>query len=442
MKLPTYRVGWQIFTAGGDARDVWRSGEHPDPGAAAEATILPVAHEVGVFAFEGASGRFEGFPNTADGHRAYAEWAVANRVRLVGDHAGPNPKSNPTAEPNVDAINLAVAKMAAWEIAGNQRCLGIGGSTPGQNPGDTQEEQLANLDEWLAHAELLNERGRLYQEGHNGSDNLEGARYYQHTHREWAVWNLLPDGHKYKDMRQLEVLYDAEDGVDEDFAFVEMDLGWITQGVNLSPGGWTIERVQDEVVRLMGLYGDRSPFFHVKDVGPTGGAADTGDALGDVTPFQRIFEQLTHPSEHEYLIERDGAATNWPNVMTWAGNFLNGRDQDFTGEGGVFVPGVQLDRSLVGAPGNVTPPEVFVNPGGAKTGDTQLEVRGVDQGEWVRRAGRTSFRWLRDEIPILGEETRNYKAGSDDSGKQIVCEVRMHNKHGSTTENTAPVTPA
>jgi hypothetical protein len=238
-------------------------------------------------------------------------------------------------------------------------------------------------------------------------------------------------------MRQAEVLFDAEDGLDEDFAFVEIDLGWITQGVNLSPGGWTIEQVQDEVVRLMGLYGDRVPFFHVKDVGPTGGAADTGDALGDVTPFQRIFQQLTHPSEHEYLIERDGAATNWANVMTWGGNFLNGRDQDFSNQGGAFVAGVRLDRSAIGAPANVMPPKAFVNRG---TGhETKLQVRGADQGEWVRHPEHYSFRWLRDEIPVVGADSRNYKTGPDDSGTQSVAEVRAHNERGSTTENTAAV---
>ena len=203
-------------------------------------------------------------------------------------------------------------------------------------------------------------------------------------------------------------------------------------------GGWTLQQIQDEVVRLMGLYGDRSPFFHVKDVNATGGAQHTGDPAGDAVPFQRVFQQLKDPGDHYYLIERDGAGADWPNVMRYGGRFLNGVTQDHTGEGGGILPGIILDRSLVGAPANVDEPEITapdpVVPG------KKLRAEGDGRGTWVRLPkAKYQFKWLRDEVPIPGANKATYITTEADAGKEIKVEVRAENNSGSTVEQSAPV---
>ena len=409
MRLPGYGLGWQIFTFNGTA---WSTQ------AQALATLSNMRSS-GIVALEGASGRRAGFANTAAGHNQYADFAVANNVILIGDHDGPSPSSAANTA-------LAVAKMAAWERAGNPRALGVGGGTPGETAGATQAAQLTNVSAYMNHARNMNINGQRYQQGFTpGADSLPGARWYQHMHREWKTYNLLPDGHKYKDKRQAEILYDAEDGVDERYSFVEIDLAWIFEGVrqdSVARGlGWSLAQVADEVVRLMGLYGDRTPFFHVKDVTATGGAANTGDPLGDLVPFQRIFQQLKNPSDHKYLVERDGAGGNWPTVMQQAGDFLRG---------------VQLDRSLVGAPANVTAPII---DGSGKAGKQLVTNSG---GEWVREPNihARQFKWLRDGIPIAGAVDSHYWTSLDDAGRDIRLEVRSVNDSGTTTELSNLVT--
>lgn len=424
MKIPTHRIGWQIFTFNSTA---WSS-------EAQALSTIELMKEYGVLAMEGASGRYAGFPHNAAGMEQYAQFAAEHGFILVGDHNGPAPSSAANA-------NLAVSKMASWEKAGNPRALGQGAGTPGEIQGNTQEAQINNVNAYLAHAELLNTYGDRYQNGFQGSDSLEGARYYQHMHREWKTWDLLPDGHKYKGKRQAELLFDPEDGVDEDFAFIEIDLAWIHEGVRVDAnrfGGWTLQQIQDEVVRLMGLYGDRSPFFHVKDVNATGGAQHTGDPAGDAVPFQRVFQQLKDPGDHYYLIERDGAGADWPNVMRYGGRFLNGVTQDHTGEGGGILPGIILDRSLVGAPANVDEPEITapdpVVPG------KKLRAEGDGRGTWVRLPkAKYQFKWLRDEVPIPGANKATYITTEADAGKEIKVEVRAENNSGSTVEQSAPV---
>ena len=409
MALPGYKVGWQIFTFSGTA---WSTL------AQAQAT-LNTMHNTGVVALEGASGRYAGFPNNAAGHNAYADFAVASNIRLVGDHNGPAPN-------NAANTAFAVAKMAAWERAGNPRALGVGGGTPGETAGATLAAQLTNVSAYINHANNMNINGQRYQNGFSpGGDSLPGARWYQHMHREWKTYNLLPAEHKYHMKRQSEILFDPEDGVDEAYSFIEIDLAWIHEGVRVDSNtlglGWTQAQIADETVRLMGLYGDRSPFFHVKDVTATGGAANTGDPLGDLVPFQRIFQQLKHPARHEYLIERDGAGANWPTVMDQAGSFLRN---------------LRLDRSLVGAPANVTAPVI---DGSGKAGKQLVRNSG---GEWVREPNEhaRTYQWLRDGIPIAGANGTKYATLRADAGRDIRLEVTSVNDSGTTIENSNLVT--
>ncbi|HEX6021926.1 MAG TPA: hypothetical protein VFZ00_08015 [Solirubrobacter sp.] len=410
MALPGYRIGWQIFTFSGTA---WST-------LAQAQTTLNTMYTTGVVGLEGASGRYAGFPHTAAGMNQYADFAVANNIRLVGDHNGPAPSSAANTA-------LAVAKMAAWERAGNARALGVGGGTPGENAGATQAAQLTNVSAYINHANNMNINGQRYQNGFTPgvSDSLPGARWYQHMHREWKTYHLLPSDHKYFMKRQAEILFDPEDGVDEAYAFIEIDLAWIHEGIrqdSVTRGlGWTQAEIADETVRVMGLYGDRSPFFHVKDVTATGGAANTGDALGDLVPFQRIFQQLRHPASHEYLVERDGAGNNWPTVMS---------------EAGAFLRNLRLDRSLVGAPANVDRPVI---DGSGKAGKQLVRNSG---GTWVREAnehGRT-YQWLRDGIPIAGATGTKYMTSRQDAGRDIQLEVTSYNDDGSTIDTSNLVT--
>jgi hypothetical protein len=275
---------------------------------------------------------------------------------------------------------------------------------------------------YINYANNMNINGQRYQNGFApGGDSLPGARWYQHMHREWKTYHMLPEGHKYLNKRQSEILFDLEDGVDDAYSFIEIDLAWIHEGVRVDANarglGWTQAEVADETVRLMGLYGDRSPFFHVKDVTATGGAANTGDPLGDLVPFQRIFQQLKHPARHEYLVERDGAGNNWPTVMDQAGTFLRN---------------LRVDRSLVGAPANVTEPVI---DGSGKAGKQLVRNSG---GEWVREPSehQRAYQWLRDGIPIAGANGTKYMTLRADVGSDIRLEVTSVNDDGTTIENS------
>lgn len=436
MRLPDDKVGIQSFTIGG-----YGTASNREP----YTTIL---RDAGIVAVEGASGNYLGFANSAAGHTDYAAYMTTKGIALVGDHNGPSPTDQTRQD-------LAVAKMNAW----NAGYLGQGGGVPnggngntsgtagGGNRAATQAACEAAVTSMRNFAITLNLYGQRYQQGFN-LDNVgarrDNSQWYPHMHTEWSEFLFLDTAaasfSKFQNMRAAEVLLDPTDGLDDDYAWLEIDLAWFYKGhapypgdavpnTTAATGNRQLTRVEDQQLAADNCVevfrrnsnGNRSKMFHVKDVDSNGSVANTGDPAGDLTPFARLFSELSDPADHIYHIERDGASTNSANSNYWGLVCQQGR---------ALLVGTDIDRSTTGAAGNVDKPLVS---GVAKVGK-KLRCENQDRGTWVRLPQyKVTQRWLRQTpgspsyIAIPGATGPGYVLTPADASSNVACETTAEN---------------
>jgi hypothetical protein len=86
-------------------------------------------------------------------------------------------------------------------------------------------------------------------------------------------------------------------------------------------------------------------------------------------------------------------------------------------------------------PTNTAPPTVV---GRARQG----EVLRAHPGRWAPRRDETTYRWLRDGVPVRGARERHYRLGAPDVGARISVEVRVRAEGFAwTTATAAPTRP-
>ncbi|MGH2947438.1 MAG: hypothetical protein ACRDPC_14495 [Solirubrobacteraceae bacterium] len=365
-----------------------------------------------------------------------------------GDHAGGNLGSGgagglpypPALTPNVDSLNTALSRMhnlGTFEI-GNAGTGTVGFTGNGAN---------FNVDMALDCANRMNHWGQWLQkpEAIAGvtQPGIEGARYYHHPHQnEWrrVRGDGDPDGPptysgqpEWINRQLMEVVFEH---LDPEFGFVQMDLAWARHDVALNTDQLYLD--------IHSEYEDQIESYHVKGMSGTAevdcnlpeGSVNyrTGEPIsgnaGDRVPWVDLFNSMRWPERKTYNWERDGPGSglNLADLQVSFDRFATLMHQSV------------LDRSLVGAPANVTPPRIDYNARARLA-----KVKGNERGEWVRQQGnQANFQWLRNGTqPIWGATGPAYKVQPADAGWDLVCEVSAISKNGNTTqEPTAPVTIA
>ena len=381
------------------------------------------------------------------GQLSQSQWRQEVEARggyCWGDHNGGNLSSGgsgqlpypPALTPNVGAINTALSRMHNLDTLeiGNAGTGNVGFVGPGSN---------FNVDMALDCANRMNHYGRWLQQGDATpgvtQPGIEGARYYHHPHQnEWRRVRGDGDpegpptysGHPEWINRQLmEVVFEH---LDPEFGFIQMDLAWARHNVALNTDQLFLD--------IHGEYERQIESYHVKGMSGTDevdcnlpdgsinyrtGEPISGNA-GDRVPWTDLFNSMRWPERKTYNWERDGPG---------AGLDLASLEVSFDRFATLMHHAV-LDRSIIGAPGNVTPPRINYN-----AAEGVARVVGADTGQWVRQEGRRfQFQWLRNGTqPIRGANAPVYETQPADAGWDLVCDVSAVNKIGTTQEPTPPV---
>jgi hypothetical protein len=330
------------------------------------------------------------------GSLSQADWRAAVEARGAycwGDHNGGNlntPAALASAVVRVNNLGTREVGTASDGVVG----VNEGGYTAGN---------------FLRAAQWMNAWGRAMQ-----ANGARGARYYFHPHQQ--SYAVITDANnsgmpQYNGMRLLEVMLH---NLDPRYAFVQCDMAWARHNAALNTNELWLDFLRE--------YEDQFESYHVK--GQSGTAEIDCRIPEDLVPWDDYFATVKHPGRHTYLWERDGPGSGL------SGDALLTSFQRFHD----LLHDAELDRSEIGAPGNVRPPKV---DGSRKAG--RLLVCS-DEGKWARtHRRRFSFKWLRDGLPVPGADGRHYRTERRDAGREIVCEVTAWNSQGSTQENSEPV---
>jgi hypothetical protein len=383
------------------------------------------------------------------GSLSQAEWRAEVEARggyCWGDHNGGNLGSGnsgglpypPVLTPNAGALNTALSRMhnlGTREI-GNAGTGTVGFTGSGAN---------FNVAMALDCANRMNQWGQWLQQGDLTpgvtQPGIDGARYYHHPHQnEWR--RVRGDGDpegaptysgrpEWINRQLMEVVFEH---LDPQFGFVQMDLAWARHNVALNTDQLFLD--------IHSEYESQIESYHVKGMSGTAevdcnlpegsinyrtGEPISGNA-GDRVPWTDLFNSIRWPELKTFNWERDGP-----------GSGLNLADLEVSFDRfATLMHHAQLDRSVIGAPANVTPPRIEFKANGV------ARVLGEDRGEWVRLQGsRFNYQWLRDGTqPIWGATEPVYETTPADAGWDLVCEVSAVNKQGHTQEPTAPVAVA
>jgi hypothetical protein len=387
--LPKYQIGFQCYTVRNPAAmgNGSPSQSNPEKTAFWLDTIIEQFDNLVV----------ESYGNNY-GSLSQAQWreaVVARGGYCWGDHNGGNLSSAAALEAAVARIN----NLGTREIGtASDGVVGVnaGGRYSAQN--------------FLNAAENMNRWGQALQE--NGAP---GARYYFHPHQQ--SYAVITDANnsgmpQYNGMRLMELMLQ---NLDPSYAFVQADLAWARHNAALNTNA--------EYLAFMARYQDQLEAYHVKGMSGTA-EVDCIPNPADLVPWQDLFNSLAHPAAHTFLWERDGPGSGL------SGDELLTSFQRFHD----LLHNARLDRSVIGAPGNVTPPVL----GGTAAVGSRLEVS--DPGTWVRMPSAAfTYRWLRNELPIEGARARSYRVRPADAGQALACEVTARNNRGTTPENTTTV---
>ena len=300
----------------------------------------------------------------------FAAEVAARQLHLVGDHRSPGNMRGAAREPEIErAATLGLANLG---------CGGFGAA--------------ANVDGYKAAAEEMNEFGQAL------TAEIPGCRWYVHLHD--AEWALINDSNNsgdpsYNGRRLIEIWFEE---LDPAYAFVQVDICWAWRAIGA------------ETPDYVATYQDAIPYFHVKDLSPGGSDVDYPDGVVD---FEAIYDVLRRPAQHEFIAERDGSTNYDQTLLVFSGHLRT----------------VRLDRSVIGAPANASPPELAGTPAEG------AELTVADDGEWVRADGATyTYRWFRGEHPITGETGPAYLLTPADVGHQVAVEVTAATTAGETVE--------
>jgi hypothetical protein len=369
------------------------------------------------------------------GSLSQADWRAEVEARggyCWGDHNGGNLGAG--GVPNVGALNTALTRMhnlGTFEI-GNASTDVVGFTGNGAN---------FNVDMALDAADRMNNWGQWLQQGNAiagvTQPGIEGARYYHHPHQnEWR--RVRGDGDpagpptysgrpEWINRQLMEVVFA---NLDPEFGFVQMDLAWARHDVALN----TDELFLD----IHGEYEEQIESYHVKGMSGTAevdcnlpagsinyrtGQPISGNA-GDRVPWTDLFNSIRWPERKTFNWERDGpgAGLNLADLEVAFDRFAT------------LMHHAELDRSLIGAPGNVQRPRIEY-----KEKNGLAKVTGRDRGKWVRERS-FDYQWLRDGTqPIRGANGPVYKTQPADVGWSLVCEVTAKNREGHTQEPTRAV---
>lgn len=412
--VPPHTVGIQTYT--------YRNLLPPSATEQARQTYFPAIYNAGVRRIEVYGGNNFGLGGAAQA-RAYLEsntkpWhnnpdPAADPYEwgfdIYGDHNGPSTGSGK----GETQVNQRIDQLNNYGL----KHLGVGG---GWGQGSNTPEN------WLTATENANLWGQLYQQGTPSREGVPGARWYGHNHgAELGVFGA--GSGEWTGRRYIEVFLE---NADVRYSCAEIDLAWARQGF----GSLDNPAVTDEWLEFVLEYSNRPelvPMYHVKGVNTSGQEVDVnqpGDVLTAGGYWQKLFEGLKDLTAHTFFIERDGNAPNFFNES----NHLESMERFRS-----LLQETPIDRSKIGAPGNVTPPEV---QGVAKVGKA-LRCMGDDRGEWVRfPKKRFSFQWTRNGLEIPGATKRKYVTTSADAGKRIAVVVTARNANGSTQETAEPIT--
>jgi hypothetical protein len=387
--IPKYLIGIQCYTV--------RSSAAMGNGSPAQSNAAKTSQWLDTIISEYDNRVVETYGNNY-GSLSQPDWRAAVEARGAycwGDHNGGNlstPEALAAAVERINNLGTREIGTASDDVAG----VNAGGQYNVQNFLDA----AANMNAW----------GQALQ-----ANGAPGARYYFHPHEQ--SYAPITDANnsgmpQYNGMRLMDVMLK---NLDPRYAFVQCDMAWARHHDALSTNELWLDFLRE--------YEDQFESYHVK--GQNGTAEIDCRIPGDLVPWDDFFATLKHPARHTYLWERDGPQEGL------SGEALLTSFQRFHD----LLHGAELDRSVIGAPGNVAPPEVH---GSRKAG--KLLVCS-DEGRWVRaHRKRFSFKWLRDGLPVAGATGRHYRTRREDAGREIVCEVTAWNSQGSTQENSEPVT--
>jgi hypothetical protein len=426
--IPKWRIGIQCYVVRGAAAmgNGSASQSNPDKTRQWLDTIVGTYGNVAV----------ETYGNNY-GALTQAQWREEVEARggyCWGDHNGGNLG---TTGPNAAAINTALSRMH------NLGTVEIGNANTGV-VGFVGNGANFNVDMALDCANRMNNWGQWMQQGSAipgvTQPGIEGARYYHHPHQnEWR--RVRGDGDpegpptysgrpEWINRQLMEVVFE---NLDPEFGFVQMDLAWARHNVALNTDQLFLD--------IHGEYEEQIESYHVKGMSGTAevdcnlpeGSVNyrTGEPIsgnaGDRVPWTDLFNSMKWPERKTYNWERDGP-----------GSGLNLADLQVSFDRfATLMHHAVLDRSVIGAPANVTPPRADFD---ARRGIARVRPSG--RGEWVRQQGnQTNYQWLRNGTqPIWGATKARYETQPEDAGWDLVCDVSAIGKDGSTTqEPTAPV---
>jgi hypothetical protein len=377
------------------------------------------------------------------GSLSQSEWRAEVEARggyCWGDHNGGNLGSGgstglpypPALTPNPATLDTALNRM---HNLGTREI----GNADTNNVGFTGNGANFNVAMALDCANRMNHWGQWLQQGNLiagvTQPGIEGARYYHHPHQnEWrrVRGDGDPDGPptysgqpEWINKQLMEVVFEH---LDPEFGFIQMDLAWARHNVALNSDQLYLD--------IHSEYQDQIESYHVKGMD---GTAEVDCSLpegsinyrtnepisgnpSDLVPWVDLFNSIREPNRKTFNWERDGP-----------GSGLNLADLQVSFDRfATLMHHAALDRSVIGAPANVTPPRIEFKHNGV------AQVVGHDRGEWVRQQGhRFDYQWLRDGTqPIWGATDPVYETQPADAGWDLVCEVSAVNKNGTTQEPT------
>jgi hypothetical protein len=387
-KLPKYLIGIQCYTVRNSAAMGSGSPSESNPAKTSQwlDTIIDTYDNLAV----------ESYGNNY-GSLTQAQWRAAVEQRGAycwGDHNGGNLSTPAGLASAVTRVN----NLGTREVGtADDGVLGV-------NAGGQY-----NVGNFLTAAANMNAWGQALQ-----ANGAPGVRYYFHPHQ--LSYAVITDANnsgmsQYNGRRLMDVLIQ---NLDARYAFVQCDLAWARHNAALNTNALWLEFVR--------RYEDQMEAYHVK--GSSGTDEIDCRIPEDLIPWQDFFDTLRHPGRHRYLWERDGPGSGL------SGDALLTSFQRFHD----LLHDAELDRSAIGAPGNVRPPKIH---GAGKAGKL-LELS--DEGRWVRaHPRRHGFQWLRDGLPIRGATSRRYRTAIEDAGREFACEVTASNDKGSTPEASEAV---
>lgn len=457
--VPKWRIGIQMFTARGS--EVMGDGGTTQSNLAKTRGVLDQVVQAiptgyGNVAVESYGNNYGNVGGAGNGGSSVAINAPIWRAEVEsrggycwGDHNGGNLGSGgsggipypPALTPNANNINAALVRMhgLGTEEVGNASTGVVGFTGNGAD---------FNVNMALDCANRMNHWGQWLQAGDAMAGvtqpGILGARYYHHPHQnEWrrVRGDDDPDGAptysgmpEWIDRQLMEAVFA---NLDPEFAFIQADLAWARHNVALNTNTLYIDILteyepQIESYHVKGMSGTNEvdcnlPPFTPGEAGsstdPVTGAEVLGNP-GDLVPWQDLFDTMRWPSRKTFCWERDGATS------------LAAHNQAISRFGALLHNAV-LDRSIIGAPANISPPRQFSPP----AHDEWYSVRGWgsgDRGVWARRGnGETTFQWLRNGTQVIrGEIENQYFVRPEDEGSEIQAAVIVENRAGSTDELT------